>query len=1246
MKLYTKFIFVLLSVYMLTGCSENLQENLETIGKVVVVLDEILTENEGTTQVPQEQESEPENQNETDFPSKEVEQGSQNSPNTERNEPEKELMAGRGNNEDSIPQETRSQQSPVLIPQMGDSIDDLMGYALPGEGPSWIKYSDTGKTIITYRDRSVKVWDVNSGSILKTFSTPFETSYQDIALSPNGRILAFVTYGRQKGELNNLTDDEFDRLCQEKEITMHVVLSDIYTGEKIYSFPTEGDCDSIISTNLMFSQDGSAIAVIFPSKMIQIFNAQTGQLMSTFEGESSKIFISPDLQCIAHKDSKGVIKVVDINTKEDILTFNNLDDVSNLIFSPNRELIVTEEAGERPFLNLWNAKTDRFLVELAKQGTSIVFSNDSKYIAFLDNNNWIHLWDIEKNKTIQVYGEHRKKIIGLSFSPDGAYLAGQDADSAIEIWQVVPNKSVNKVSQHESIEAVKTMTGFSSNAITVAAMDSNAPLAACGMSDGKILLWDLQHARIGHILSGHTYPQFSSSDNAYIKGIANSVQSLTFIPDTPLLMSRGADTIKLWDTTSGQEVSVNQEQIEKFTVFGMQGFAFSPKQGVFAISRGLSGTPEQPKDAILLGRLGTPEALYTFKESESHITSLAFNADGHQLAVAEQTSPLKMLQSPSEVQHKSVITIWDINTHKKVLTIFDSPDVLIFNLQFSPDGKYLASFIPDNNREENTIKIWEISTGKVLHTIPGDFVTAIRFSSDSQRLVGSGAFMVRVWDVVTGERLKDFQPTDRSKTLTYYDGTNKVISGIGSSQMRLWDIETEEKLATFTIIDNDGYLVHTSDNYYLASKKDLKDIGFTIGDKTYPFEQFDVRLNRPDKVLQKIGYASQEVIAHYRAAYEKRMGKMKFQFGEEQLGDNFHVPEIAILNQGSLPLSTGKKQISLQVKADDSKYLLDRLNVYVNDVPIYGIRGMDFTSRQTSHDEQEVIIELSNGNNKIQVSVHNQQAVESLKETVYIKYDGKQALPNLYFVGIGVAEYEDGRDLLYVDQDVHDLVQLYKNQEGNMFHKVFDYLLINEDVQKEKIPHVKQFLQHSTVDDMVIVFFSGHGILDKYENYFSTYDWNYKQPSLRGISYTELEDVLDAIPARKKVLLINACHSGEGDEDMETFLEMQRIFADLRRGSGSTIISSARGDQSSFTDIIEKYGENSAFGYMLLNALNGKKAQNGMAADANSDFQITVTELKYYLEKEIEEMKGHSNPQPTLRRENLEHDFVVWSEIK
>jgi len=215
----------------------------------------------------------------------------------------------------------------------------------------------------------------------------------------------------------------------------------------------------------------------------------------------------------------------------------------------------------------------------------------------------------------------------------------------------------------------------------------------------------------------------------------------------------------------------------------------------------------------------------------------------------------------------------------------------------------------------------------------------------------------------------------------------------------------------------------------------------------------------------------------------------------------------------------------------------------------------------------------------------------------------------------------------------------------------------------------KRRLSRSTVNDQVLVFISGHGLLDdNLDFYFGTNDLDFNNPSLRGLKYEDLESLLDGIPARNKLLLMDACHSGEVDKsqliasqdqslvlnknqkgtlktytyrseeashqvEMKTSFElMQELFSDVSKGSGSVVISAAAGNSYALES---DEWRNGVFTYSILAGLTTS------AADRDGDGAITVTELKNFVGKEVERLTQGAQ-KPTSRQENLEFDFIIW----
>ena len=76
----------------------------------------------------------------------------------------------------------------------------------------------------------------------------------------------------------------------------------------------------------------------------------------------------------------------------------------------------------------------------------------------------------------------------------------------------------------------------------------------------------------------------------------------------------------------------------------------------------------------------------------------------------------------------------------------------MFRVAFSPNGHILASGSADN-----TVKLWDISTGKVLRTFTGhtDWVWSVAFSPDSHSIASASQDeTIKLWEAKTGDCLK------------------------------------------------------------------------------------------------------------------------------------------------------------------------------------------------------------------------------------------------------------------------------------------------------------------------------------------------------------------------------------------------------------------------------------------------------------------------------------------------------------
>jgi hypothetical protein len=348
----------------------------------------------------------------------------------------------------------------------------------------------------------------------------------------------------------------------------------------------------------------------------------------------------------------------------------------------------------------------------------------------------------------------------------------------------------------------------------------------------------------------------------------------------------------------------------------------------------------------------------------------------------------------------------------------------------------------------------------------------------------------------------------------------------------------------------------------------------------------------------------------------------------------------------------------------DSLYPLERYNVYVNDVPLYGSKGVSLKGKNLKNFTADISLELGSGENVIMVSVFNARGAESTRETFTVFCEKEGVKPNLYVLAIGVSEYADpGHNLKFAAKDASDFVITLKT--GNeRFASVKTKLILNKDAVLGNISGLRSFFADSKPDDQVIVYFSGHGLLDeKLDYYLALTDVNFNVPSGRGLPYDLLESLIDSVPARNRLVFIDACHSGEVDkEDLvvenkpnsqvvanarsgtktvkpkaglkNSFDYMNALFSDIQRGSGASVISAAGGLEFALES---PEWNNGIFTYSIIKGLKYKEA------DTNRDGQVRLSELKRYVSETVFELtSGKQNP--TMRKENAGNDFIIFEQ--
>lgn len=148
----------------------------------------------------------------------------------------------------------------------------------------------------------------------------------------------------------------------------------------------------------------------------------------------------------------------------------------------------------------------------------------------------------------------------------------------------------------------------------------------------------------------------------------------------------------------------------------------------------------------------------------------------------------------AEAAHESTSFVVRDAQSKKVLLSMGPFDNIIYQLAYSPNGKFLASACGDM-----TVRIWNAENGKQLQELKGhqNHVQSVAFSPDSQTVVSGASpeasqFSLRLWDVKTGKELKKIH-TPEGAYCVAFSPDGKILAS-ASTLIRLWNPKTGKEI--------------------------------------------------------------------------------------------------------------------------------------------------------------------------------------------------------------------------------------------------------------------------------------------------------------------------------------------------------------------------------------------------------------------------------------------------------------------
>ncbi|KAJ6688270.1 AUTOPHAGY-RELATED 16 ISOFORM F [Salix koriyanagi] len=273
---------------------------------------------------------------------------------------------------------------------------------------------NSGKLISGGQDRSIKMWDTNTGSLSHTLYGCLG-SVLDLAITHDNRsIIAAsssnnlyvwdVTTGRVRHTLTGHTD----KVCAvdvSKISTRHVVSAAYDRTIKVWDLH-KGFCTNTIifhsnCNSLCFSMDGQTICSGHVDGNLRLWDIQTGKLLSEVAAHSL------------------AVTSISLSRNGSVVLTSGRDNLHNLFDMRSLEVCGTLRATGNRVASNWSRSC---------------ISPDDNYVAAGSADGSVHIWSISKGDIVSTLKEHTAPVLCCSWSGLGKPLASSDKNGIIYTW--------------------------------------------------------------------------------------------------------------------------------------------------------------------------------------------------------------------------------------------------------------------------------------------------------------------------------------------------------------------------------------------------------------------------------------------------------------------------------------------------------------------------------------------------------------------------------------------------------------------------------------------------------------------------------------------------------------------------------------------------------------------------------------------------------------------------------------------
>lgn len=296
--------------------------------------------------------------------------------------------------------------------------------------------------------------------------------------------------------------------------------------------------------------------------------------------------------------------------------------------------------------------------------------------------------------------------------------------------------------------------------------------------------------------------------------------------------------------------------------------------------------------------------------------------------------------------------------------------------------------------------------------------------------------------------------------------------------------------------------------------------------------------------------------------------------------------------------------------------------------PLYsdGIKLMDqardLEKKENWKDARELYVEAQKSLFNV---VHDAQNFEPAKtalrrierkiqEIDYIIETGERIPIRVWSLIVGVNTYRDKalQPLKYAVDDAKLFFDLIKSPQCGAVPEQRIRLLLDSTATRRNIfSNLDYLLKSSSEDDLLMIYFAGHGFADEGSFYFMGVDGEQSRISATGVAASQINDMIKKMGKFKKIVwFVDACYSGaSGDSGMRGVNTANEYLRELAQAENGYVILSASNEYQKALEFSDK--GHGVFTYYLAEGLKGN------ADLPPSDGYVRIHELSEYVANKV-----------------------------